>query len=87
MASIFRWERYVLRTFRHLELTKNLFQIETELKSNSFVDNVCIVADSNQNYLIALVSPNRSAIEQLARHLGIEELSFHEMMVSFETFG
>lgn len=52
-------------------------KVEAELKSCSYVDNICICADSTQNFLVALVSPNKNAINQLARHLQIGEgLSF-----------
>ena len=44
--------------------------MEAELKSCSFVDNVCVYADSLQNYVIALVIPNPNAVALLAERLG-----------------
>lgn len=55
-------------------------QIEAELKSCPFVDNMCIQADPGSNFCIALVSPNHEALIQLCGHLGIEgEMSYKDM--------
>jgi long-chain acyl-CoA synthetase len=50
----------------------SLGKVEAELKSCPFVDNVCVYGDSLQNFLVSLVSPNRSALETMASKLGID---------------
>lgn len=46
------------------------FQIEAVLKGCQYVDNVCVVGNSEQNKLVALVVPIPKAIETLAEGLG-----------------
>ncbi|XP_054163099.1 fatty acid CoA ligase Acsl3-like [Oppia nitens] len=47
----------------------SLGKIETELKSCSFVDNICIFASSRHSHVMALVVPNRKRIQRLAKKL------------------
>jgi len=58
-----------------------LGQTEANLTSCPFVDNLSLYANSDNNFILAFVSPIRSAIESLCRTLDIEEgsLSFKEM--------
>ncbi|KAI1294245.1 Long-chain-fatty-acid--CoA ligase 3 [Halotydeus destructor] len=57
----------------------SLGKIEAELKSNSYVDNICVVADQGSNFLVALVAPARGAVTQLGRHLAIEGLPLDQL--------
>lgn len=45
-------------------------QVETELKSCSFVDNICVYGDSKFPNTIALIQGNMKAIQALAKRLG-----------------
>jgi len=57
----------------------SLGKVETELKSCSFVDNICVYGDSFHTYIIALVVPNIRALKQLAKQLNKESLTHAEM--------
>lgn len=55
-------------------------QVEAELKSCAYVDNICLYANSQQNFVVGLVTPNEDAMRQLCTHLGIEgEMSYRDM--------
>ncbi|RWS25669.1 Long-chain-fatty-acid--CoA ligase 3-like protein [Leptotrombidium deliense] len=45
---------------------RELYIIESELKTNEFVENVCVVGDSSQTYLVALIVPSLVKLESLA---------------------
>ena len=47
-----------------------VLQIEAALKSCKLVENICIVANSEKNYVIGLVTPNQKALISLAQELG-----------------
>lgn len=49
------------------------FQVESELKSLSYVDNICVHGDSFQNYIVGLIIPNPNAIRPLAKKLGLDD--------------
>ncbi|XP_054166324.1 long-chain-fatty-acid--CoA ligase 4-like [Oppia nitens] len=49
----------------------SLGKIEGTLKSCDFVDNICIVVNSEYSNCVALVTPNRRAIHKLAKQLGL----------------
>jgi len=57
----------------------SLGKVETELKSCSFVDNICVYGDSFHTYIIALVVPNSRALKLLAKQLKKESLTHAEM--------
>ncbi|RWS00501.1 long chain fatty acid CoA ligase-like protein, partial [Dinothrombium tinctorium] len=56
--------------------------IETELKINEYVDNICVCGDSNHNYLIALIVPNRVKLQTLSKLSDSNEskLEFNELV-------
>ncbi|XP_054156382.1 long-chain-fatty-acid--CoA ligase 4-like [Oppia nitens] len=47
----------------------SLGKIESELKNNRFVDNICVYGDSYRQYLIAFIIPNAVSLKQLAKEL------------------
>lgn len=49
----------------------SLGKIESLLKTNPLVENICIYADSTQNYCIGLVAPQRDYIIGFAKQNGI----------------
>ncbi|KAK4336910.1 hypothetical protein RND71_043475 [Anisodus tanguticus] len=57
----------------------SLGKVETELKSCSFVDNICVYGDSYHSYIIALIVPNIKALKLLAKQLNKESLTHTEM--------
>lgn len=61
-----------------------LFQVEAELKSCSFVDNMCVYGDSFQNHVIGLVIPNPNAVKLLAQRLGRGEVEDGEVKALYD---
>jgi len=57
----------------------SLSKVETELKSSSYVDNICVYGDSYHTYIIALVVPNVRALKKLAKQLNKESLTHAEL--------
>lgn len=49
----------------------SLGKIESELKTCQIVENICIYADSNKTYCIALVQPSEKGLSDLAKTLGL----------------
>ncbi|CAG2122634.1 unnamed protein product, partial [Medioppia subpectinata] len=49
----------------------SLGKIEASLKSSKLVENICVVANSEANYVIALVTPNNKALLSLGQELGL----------------
>lgn len=47
----------------------SLGKVESTLKSNAYMDNFCVYANSNHNYVVALGPANELAIKQLAQDL------------------
>lgn len=48
-----------------------LAKVETQLKLCPLVDNLCVYADSNRMYVVALVVPNMKNLENLAKEMNI----------------
>ena len=46
--------------------------MEAELKGSPLVDNICVVADSRFNHVVALIVANQVELRRLAKDLGIE---------------
>ncbi|XP_013779492.1 long chain acyl-CoA synthetase 8-like [Limulus polyphemus] len=57
----------------------SLGQVETELKTCTLLDNLCVYGDSFETYLVALVVPNRNQLQQLAKTLHKDHLDFSDM--------
>lgn len=49
----------------------SLGKIETELKTCSIIDNICVYADPSKPYCVALVAPNETVLIEFAKTLGI----------------
>lgn len=49
-----------------------LGKIETEMKTNHFVEQVCVCADSFQDYIVALVQVNEKNLKALACSVGVD---------------
>lgn len=50
----------------------SLGKVESELKICPFVENMCIYGDSYQNHIVALIIPNRIALKELTKSLGLD---------------
>lgn len=61
-------EIILLNIFRYIPLGK----IETEMKTNHFVEQVCVCADSFQDYIVALVQVNEKNLKALACSVGVD---------------
>jgi len=58
----------------------SLGKVETELKTCSLVENVCVYGDPSQSYVVALVVPDRNKVTNLAAEkLGLSHLSFEQL--------
>ena len=53
-------------------------QVEAALKFCQLVDNICVYGGTFSNDIVALISPNRKALEQLAQTIGKNHLSIEE---------
>ncbi|KAF7491638.1 Long-chain-fatty-acid--CoA ligase 4 [Sarcoptes scabiei] len=62
----------------------SLGKIETSLRSSRYVENICICTDLFSNDLVALISPNRKVLKELAKTINKEHLSHHERCTDFE---
>lgn len=61
----------------------SLGKVETELKTCPLIDNICVYGNSFQNYLVALIVPNKRQLRTLAKELRKQELSFNELCQDF----
>jgi long-chain acyl-CoA synthetase len=50
----------------------SLGKVETTLLTSSYIDNICVYDDSDKDYLIALVVPNKKELENLAHQNNID---------------
>lgn len=57
----------------------SLGKVESELKSSTYVDNICVIGDSFHDHLIALVVPNPKSLKQLAQTLNKEDRPLSEL--------
>ncbi|XP_038049964.1 long-chain-fatty-acid--CoA ligase 4-like [Patiria miniata] len=60
----------------------SLATIETVLKKSPYVENICIYADGDFDYCIALVVPYRNNLESAAKEQGLSGKSFEEICSS-----
>ena len=60
------------------------FQIEAGIRSNPFVENICICTDSYSNHVTALVSPNHKSLAKLADNLSKSSLAFEQLCTDSE---
>ena len=54
----------------------SLGKVESALKTNELVENICIYGDSTKSYVVALLMPDRVKIKNLAARLGKTETDF-----------
>ncbi|KAK6962415.1 long-chain-fatty-acid--CoA ligase 4 [Biomphalaria glabrata] len=57
----------------------SLAQIETVLKMCPLVEQICVVAHSDQESAVALIVPNEARLEALVKSLGLSKMDFKEM--------
>lgn len=66
----------LILSFCHLPLS----QVESALKFCDYVDNICVHGDSFHNNVIALITPNKKQIKELAASLGKDpSMSFAQL--------
>lgn len=58
----------ILRLLRYVSLGK----IETELKTNPFIDQVCVCGNGFQTFLVAIVQISEKNLLILARDAGVD---------------
>ncbi|XP_051933443.1 long-chain-fatty-acid--CoA ligase 4 isoform X2 [Hippocampus zosterae] len=62
----------------------SLGKVESALKNSSLIDNICVYANSDQNYVISFVVPNQKRLMELAKQRGLvtdwEEICIHADM-------
>lgn len=56
----------------------SLGKIETGLRSSRYVENICICTEMFSNDLVALITPNRKIVKELAKSLNKSQLSHPE---------
>lgn len=61
-----------------------LQQVEAELKLCPFVDEICVNGNPYQDYIVALIVPNRRQMEKLAESKGLADHSFEELCDNVE---
>lgn len=57
----------------------SLGKVESVLKTCPVVENVCIYGDSMKSYVVALVTPDRAALMELAKKYKKEEMEFEDL--------
>ncbi|KAL5004434.1 hypothetical protein ScPMuIL_017890 [Solemya velum] len=56
-----------------------LSQLELSLKMCPLVDQICVYADPQHLYTIALIVPNQKSLQQMAKKLGINGMDFPQL--------
>ena len=51
----------------------SLGKVESELKTNPLVENICIYAESSKNNVVAIVSPDQKNLKGFASGLGMDD--------------
>ena len=57
----------------------SLGKVESQMKTCSLVDNICVYADSNKSHTVALVVPIRENVEKLVKDPSNAETSFEDL--------
>ena len=57
----------------------SLGKVEASLKTCSVVENVCVYGDSKQAFPVALVTPERPALKDVAKRFGKQDMEFEAM--------
>ncbi|KAL5289305.1 ACSL4 family protein [Megaselia abdita] len=57
----------------------SLGKVESELKTCSIIENICVYGDSHKQFVVALVVPNPKELEDLAAKNGITSTKFEDL--------
>lgn len=57
----------------------SLGKVESELKTCSIIENICVYGDSHKQFVVALVVPNPKELEDLAAKNGITSSKFEDL--------
>lgn len=57
----------------------SLLKIEAELKSDPFVDNICVYGHLYHSYLVALIVPNQLSLFRLAKRLSLDYSCYSDL--------
>merc|ERR1712128_172703 len=57
----------------------SLGKVESQMKINPLVDNICVYADSNKTHTVAMVVPDRNNLEKMARDPSNAETAFEDL--------
>ena len=57
----------------------SLGKVEAELKCCPFVENICVLANGNYNYTIAIIAPNPVALKAFAKVAKLKDCSLEEL--------
>ncbi|KAL9914432.1 acyl-CoA synthetase long-chain isoform 3-T6 [Glossina fuscipes fuscipes] len=57
----------------------SLGKVESELKTCTLVENICVYGDPTKQYTVALVVPNQKHLEELAQRNGLDSKSFEDL--------
>lgn len=60
----------------------SLGKVESELKTCSIIENICVYGDSHKQFVVALVVPNPKELEDLAAKNGITSSKFEDLCES-----
>ncbi|OQR79866.1 long-chain-fatty-acid--CoA ligase 4-like [Tropilaelaps mercedesae] len=52
------------------------YEVEAELKTSPLIDNIYVHGNPHSTFLVALISPNMKALQQLAVHVGVNPNRF-----------
>ena len=65
----------------------SLGKVESVLKTNCLVENICIYADSSKSFVVALLVPDRMNLDILATKLGVGNKDFAEQCKDKDLIG
>ena len=65
----------------------SLGKVESELKTCPIVENVCIYGDPTQNYVVALIVPDKVKLETLAERIGVTGLEHEKLCTHKDVTG
>lgn len=60
----------------------SLGKVESELKTCSVVENICVYGDSSKQFTVALVVPNPKHLEDIASRQGVTGVEFEDLCTS-----
>jgi len=57
----------------------SLGKVESQLKTHPIVENMCLYADAKKTFTVAIISPDRPNLENLAKSLNVESREFTDI--------